>query len=171
MPTIFYHYLGGEIKIDTTWASVTQLTDTRTKELSEEILTKLNIPRDILPEIVPPGPVTGKLLEPIADLLHLNRSILIAVASHDTASVFAAAPVKHPDSSLIISSGTWSLIGKIIDDPITSPEAMSDYCSMTGQKAPPDRGASLRLEYESLAMKYLMQRVPTEVPNQVGHSL
>ena len=146
MPTIFYHYLGGEIKIDTTWASVTQLTDTRIKKWSEEILTKLNIPRDILPEIVPPGTVTGKLFEPIADLLHLNRSILIAVASHDTASVFAAAPVKHPDSSLIISSGTWSLIGKIIDDPITSPEAMSDYCSMTGQKAPADRGASLRLE-------------------------
>ena len=232
MPTIFYHYLGGEIKIDTTWASVTQLMDTRTKEWSEEILTKLNIPRDILPEIVPPGTVTGKLFEPIADLLHLNRSKLIAVASHDTASAFAAAPVKHPDSSLIISSGTWSLIGKIIGDSITSPEAMeenfsneggignirflkncmglwleqelrrmwrntdgremdwneatrlvkkappftafidpdcdlfynpknmedaiSDYCSMTGQKAPADRGAFLRLVYESLAMKYRM---------------
>ena len=54
------------------------------------------------------------------------------MASHDTASAFAAAPVANPSSALIISSGTWSLIGKLLKRPITTPEAMSANISNEG---------------------------------------
>jgi rhamnulokinase len=47
----------------------------------------------------------------------------VAVGSHDTASAYAAAPVSGP-GSLIISSGTWSLIGTLVRHPVTTPEAM-----------------------------------------------
>jgi rhamnulokinase len=57
---------------------------------------------------------------------------LIAVGSHDTASAFAAAPVKNVKKALIISSGTWSLVGKLIKKPITTPEAMGFGLSNEG---------------------------------------
>ena len=55
----------------------------------------------------------------------LNAAQLVAVGSHDTASAYAAAPVSNPAHALIISSGTWSLVGKLVPKPITTPEAMA----------------------------------------------
>jgi len=132
MPTLFYYYLGNVKKIDTTWASVTQLMDARTKNWSIEILQKLGVPRGILPEIVQPGTLIGRLSEPLAKAIGLNRVNLYAVAAHDTASAFAAAPVEDSDDALIISSGTWSLIGKLIPEPITTKEAMNANISNEG---------------------------------------
>jgi rhamnulokinase len=45
-----------------------------------------------------------------------------AVAGHDTASAFAAAPVRTPDAA-VLSSGTWSLLGLELDEPVLTPEA------------------------------------------------
>ncbi len=132
MPTIFYFYLGNISKIDSTWASVTQLMDAHLKQWSEKILDKLGIPEEIMPEIVEPGTIMGELLKPLADSLRLNQAKLIAVGSHDTASAYAAAPVVDSDKALIISSGTWSLIGKLIQKPITNSNAMSFNISNEG---------------------------------------
>jgi rhamnulokinase len=78
-----------------------------------------------MPEIVKPGTKIGRLQPALAAQCGLNEVDLIAVGSHDTASAFAAAPVKNAKKALIISSGTWSLVGKLIKKPITTPEAMS----------------------------------------------
>jgi len=115
--------LCGNIKVDSTWASVTQLMDARTKKWSGKILARLGIPPKIMPEIVKPGAYVGKLHDSIAGLVGLNQARLIAVGSHDTASAFAAAPIDKASEALIISSGTWSLVGKLVPGPITSREA------------------------------------------------
>jgi len=132
MPTLFYFYLGNVKKIDSSWASVTQLMDAHKREWSKAILEKLGIPSHVMPEIVPPGSVVGQLLKPVADSIGLNQAKLVTVGSHDTASAYAAAPVKNPDEALIISSGTWSLVGKLIPKPITSPRAMAANISNEG---------------------------------------
>ncbi len=132
VPSLFHHYLGGVKEIDSSWASITQLMDAKAKVWSKEILDKLGIPLEVMPPIVEPGTVLGELLEPLAESLSLNRAKLIAVGTHDTASAFAAAPVDNVDDSLIISSGTWSLIGKLIPEPITSAEAMAANISNEG---------------------------------------
>jgi len=132
IPSVFYYYLGGVKKVDSSWASVTQLMDAKTGAWSEEILEKLEIPREILPEIVAPGTVVGQLHAELAEAVGLNRAALIAVAAHDTASAFAAAPISDPAESLIISSGTWSLVGKIVPEPVTSEEAMAANISNEG---------------------------------------
>jgi len=132
MPSLFYYYLGNVKKVDSTWASVTQLMDARTRKWSPEILEKLGIPMDAMPEIVSPGTVVGRLVKPLAESLKLNQAKLIAVCSHDTASAYAAAPVEAHESALIISSGTWSLVGKLIKKPITSKEAMAANISNEG---------------------------------------
>jgi rhamnulokinase len=132
MPTLFSFYLGGTVCVDSTWASITQLMDVRKKRWSGEVLGGLGIPETVMPPIVPPGTVTGSLTEMLAVHLHLNRAKLVSVGSHDTASAYAAAPVEHAEQALIISSGTWSLIGRLIPEPITTDEAMAARISNEG---------------------------------------
>lgn len=130
--TLFYYFLGGVKAVDSTFASVTQLMDAHTLQWSPEILRKLKIPATIMPPIVAPGAKVGELYAELATPLGLNRAPLIAVGGHDTASAFAAAPVDNPDHTLIISSGTWSLVGKLVPGAITTKEAMANNLSNEG---------------------------------------
>jgi len=131
-PTLFGYYFGGVTAVDSSWASVTQLMDARKKKWSREVLRALGIPGRIMPRIVPPGTIVGELRTGLAESVGLNQAKIVAVGSHDTASAFAAAPVSRSASALIISSGTWSLIGKLIPRPLTSPEAMAANMSNEG---------------------------------------
>ena len=132
MPTIFNFYLGGIKTVDSTWASITQLMDCHTKQWSREVLDRLDVPFEIMPRIVEPGTIVGSLREQITRSLDINDAPIIAVGAHDTASAYAAAPVHDPGEALIISSGTWSLIGKLIPEPITSSLAMKHNFSNEG---------------------------------------
>jgi len=132
VPSLFYYFLCGAVKVDSTWASITQLMDAKTKKWSGTILAKLGIPPKIMPEIVSPGTGIGKLHDSIADAVGLNSAKMIAVGSHDTASAFAAAPIDKVNEALIISSGTWSLVGKLVTEPITTPEAFAANLSNEG---------------------------------------
>jgi rhamnulokinase len=132
VPALFNSYLGGTTAIDSTWASVTQLMDAKKRKWSREIMKCLGIPAWLMPPIVPPCTVIGSLRPELAAFVGLNAAKLVAVASHDTASAYAAAPVQNPATALIISSGTWSLIGKLIRKPITTPEAMAANLSNEG---------------------------------------
>jgi sugar (pentulose or hexulose) kinase len=132
MPSLFYYYLGNVRMVDSSWASVTQLMDAHEKRWSAELLQAIGIPEHVMPEIVAPGSVVGEMSEQLAESLRLGRVKLVAVGSHDTASAFAAAPVDVEEEALIISSGTWSLVGKLIPHPITSMEAMKYNISNEG---------------------------------------
>ena len=125
IPALFYYYLGGCKAVDSTFASVTQMMDAKKGKWSTEMLKALGIPKRLMPEIVKPGTKIGRLHKGLADYCGLNEVDLIAVGSHDTACAFAAARVKNTKKALIISSGTWSLVGKLIKKPLTSPEAMA----------------------------------------------
>ena len=131
-PTLFGYYLGGVTDVDSSWASVTQLMDAKKKKWSSEVLRALSIPSRIMPKIVPPGTVVGELRAALAESIGINQARIVAVGSHDTASAFAAAPISRASSALIISSGTWPLIGKLLPRPLTSPEAMAANMSNEG---------------------------------------
>jgi sugar (pentulose or hexulose) kinase len=132
VPTLFAYWLGGVTQIDSTWASITQLMDSKKRKWSREILRALGIPSWIMPEIVAPGTVVGEMRGELAAYLDLNKAKLIAVGSHDTASAYAAAPVSNPSNALIISSGTWSLVGKLVKRPVTGADAMAVNISNEG---------------------------------------
>ncbi|MGI6087095.1 MAG: rhamnulokinase [Kiritimatiellia bacterium] len=132
-PTLFYYYLGGATVVDSTWASVTQLMDAAQCDWSAEVLQALEIPRGIMPEIVAPGTKIGLMHRALADRIGLKKPpALIAVGGHDTASAFAAAPAANPADALIISSGTWSLVGRLAPCPITTSAAMAANLSNEG---------------------------------------
>ena len=132
VPTLFNFYLGGVLSVDSSWASVTQLMDARKRKWSKEVLRALGIPSRIMPPIVAPGTVVGTLRDGIARAADVNAARIVAVGSHDTASAYAAAPVGNAAHALVVSSGTWSLIGKLLRKPLTGPDAMAANISNEG---------------------------------------
>ncbi len=77
---------------------------------------------DAAPPIVSAGTFLGALKGPLASLRAFKNTQLIAPACHDTASAIAGIP-SSLDSTLYICSGTWSLVGTVVQSPVTSREA------------------------------------------------
>ena len=104
------HALCGEIFAEYTLASTSQMADMHTGEWSSELLARLDLPVDLLPQIVKPGTVVGRLTAAVAAECGCGRVPVIAAASHDTGAAVAAVPAQGDDWAYL-SSGTWSLAG------------------------------------------------------------
>jgi len=107
---LFSYFLCDRAFGEYTLASTSQLMDMRTGKWSQEMFDKLSLPIEIMPDIIKPGKVVGKLGKPIAQKLGCGQIPVIAVASHDTASAVAAVPAGGGNWAYL-SSGTWSLMG------------------------------------------------------------
>ena len=83
----------------------------------KEILDKLGLPSRLFKDLKQPGYVLGELSEEVQKEVGGNTKVILC-ASHDTGSAFEA--VDCPDDAIILSSGTWSLIGVKADKPNTS---------------------------------------------------
>ena len=106
------HHLCGQVYCDYGLGSTSQLMDMRRGQWSEVLFEKLDLPWEIMPEVVPSGRVMGKLKRQIAAELGCEQIPVITVGSHDTACAVAAAPAPAgSDRWAYISSGTWSLVG------------------------------------------------------------
>jgi sugar (pentulose or hexulose) kinase len=105
------YFLSGKPYAEYTLASTSQLMDMRSGKWSSAIFRKLNLPLDIMPEIVRPGTAIGALTNNVAKEIGCSPIPVIAVASHDTASAVAAVPADGKTRWAYLSSGTWSLMG------------------------------------------------------------
>jgi rhamnulokinase len=125
MPDLFNYWMTGLRVCEYTDASTSQMLDSRTRTWATGLLSALGIPTAILPPIMKPGAVLGKLRAQVASDVGLQRMVpVIAVGSHDTASAVAAIPGLDQDS-LYISSGTWSLMGVEIPEPVINEQALA----------------------------------------------
>jgi rhamnulokinase len=123
IPDFFQFLLSGEKRAEYTEATTTQLYDQRKRCWSRDILTKLRIPAHIFPAVVMPGKLLASLRQSlVSDCGFTNGFPCIAVASHDTASAIAAIP-DLGESSVFLSSGTWSLIGVTVEQPNLSDDS------------------------------------------------
>ncbi len=118
IPDLLKYFLTGVKQTEYTIASTSQLLDAKARNWSSDIINKLGFPKDIFGEIVAPGTKAGKLLQAVKDEVGNIDADVIACASHDTASAVVAVPAKN-DDFVYISSGTWSLMGKEIPEPLT----------------------------------------------------
>jgi rhamnulokinase len=84
-----------------------------------ELLSRLDIPTRILPEVVSPGTFLGSLCADVAAEVGGTMRV-IAPATHDTASAVAATPLPSDGSTAFLSSGTWSLLGLELRQPVLS---------------------------------------------------
>jgi rhamnulokinase len=106
--------------------------DIATGGWSQELLEFLGISADSLPPIVSTGTVVGRFNGPLAELPAFRDTQLIVPACHDTASAIAGIPAEMDDTAYICS-GTWSLVGTLVQTPITSSEAL--HAGYTNQGA------------------------------------
>ena len=75
-------------------------------------------------EIVPSGSVLGPITASSRSLPAFRETQVIVPACHDTASAIAAIPAIGDDWAFI-SSGTWSLVGTVLDAPCVTDDARS----------------------------------------------
>jgi rhamnulokinase len=122
VPDLFNFWLTGKIVCERSNASTTQFLDVHKREWSTDILHKLGIPTHMLPHLLEAGTSLGKLLPELsAGNEPLSYTSVIAPACHDTGSAFAA--VHSGKNVALISSGTWSLLGTELSEPIVTDEA------------------------------------------------
>lgn len=120
LPDLINYFLTGRAASEYTNATTTQLLNAKTREWDFELLEKLGLPAEILPEIIPAGTDLGFLKTEIAEVLNLKDVRVIAPATHDTGSAVTGTPLQQ--SEAYISSGTWSLVGVEIDRPLINQE-------------------------------------------------
>lgn len=122
-PEYVLYWLGGRRVAEYTNATHSGLVDPRTGDWDAELFKLFGIPIEAAPRIVTPGTVVGRVTGPLAALDAFRETELIAPACHDTASAISGI-AGSLDGSAYIASGTWSLIGTLVPEPVLKPEAM-----------------------------------------------
>ncbi|MDF7806627.1 rhamnulokinase [Pontiellaceae bacterium B12219] len=114
-PDLLGYWLTGNMVAERSIASTSQFYNPATKDWAYDLLKKLNIRTDILPDLVDPGTVLGET----------DGLPVISVGGHDTASAFAAVPVKEGEHCAFLSSGTWSLLGTELPEPVINEASLA----------------------------------------------
>ena len=123
IPDLINYLLTGEQRAEQTIASTTQMIELATGDWSPALCEHLGLQSDLLAPVVSPGETLGRLRSDVAASMSLPDDLIVCtVASHDTASAVVGTPLSGAGSAFI-SSGTWSLVGVEIDEPVVSLEA------------------------------------------------
>jgi len=123
MAGLFNFWFSGKKAAEFTLATTSQAYDPREQAWSEPLLDQLGIPKHIFPEIVPPGTVLGELLPSIQEEAGVGPIPIIAAASHDTGAAVAAVPAEG-ENWAYLSSGTWSLMGVEVTEPVINEKSL-----------------------------------------------
>jgi rhamnulokinase len=116
-PDLLNYLFTGVKKSEFTIATTSQLLNPLKREWDNVLFEAIGIASDIMHSILYPGTIVGNIDNAISNHLVLKDIPLIAVASHDTASAIAAIPADDKPWAFL-SSGTWSLMGIEVDQPI-----------------------------------------------------
>ncbi|MBN2376184.1 MAG: rhamnulokinase [Sedimentisphaerales bacterium] len=118
MADLVGYYLCGRIYCEWSLASTGHFLDMRSGEPADALFNRFGIGRELVPDIVSTGTVVGELKAELAKEFGCGTIPIMATGSHDTASAVAAVPVAAGQKWAYLSSGTWSLLGAEISEPI-----------------------------------------------------
>ena len=128
MPDLFHWLLTGVKANEFTDATTTQFFDPRRRGWATDLLNRLELPTHILGNIVSPGDTLGPLRASVADATGLPGVQVVVPGTHDTASAVMAVPAaSRPGAKpdwCYISSGTWSLMGVEMPEPVVTPKCL-----------------------------------------------
>ncbi len=118
-PDLLNYLLTGEMRTEYTIASTGAILDAKKRDFAYDMLKKFGIPETLFAPIVKPGNVLGKLLPQVLEEIGDINPNVVNVAAHDTGSAVVAVPAKGEDF-IFLSSGTWSIMGSEVKQPIIS---------------------------------------------------
>ena len=121
LPSYFTYKLTGVKTHEYTEESTGAFLNAKTGYYSNEVINKLGLPRKLFSEIKQPGYVVGDLLPEIQKEVGGNTKVILC-ASHDTGSAFESVDID--EKTVLISSGTWSLLGIKSKEPICTEESL-----------------------------------------------
>ena len=124
MPDLFNYWLSGKACSEFTIATTTQCFDPVHRTWAYSLLGALDIPTRILPAVCEPGTSLGALLPHVAAETGSGSIRVVAPACHDTGSAVVAVPSENGDFAWL-SSGTWSILGAEVREPVLSPKALT----------------------------------------------
>ncbi len=159
MPDLFSYFLTGTANNEYSIASTSELMNARTRTWSEKTIASLDLPRRLFGEIIPAGTVRGTLKPEIAAETGLEEIEVIAVGSHDTASAIFAVPTTEADK-VFLSSGTWSLLGAEIAEPILTEDARTGGFTNEGST-----GGKIKF-LQNITGLWILQRLMAEWKNR-----
>ena len=119
IPDLLSYFLTGEKCCERSNAISTQLYNPRQHCWSKAVFRTFDLPMSIMPRLVDPGTLLGQLIDPIKTEVGLKHAPVIVPCTHDTASAVAAVPGRGNDWAFI-SSGTWSVVGALTEEVVTS---------------------------------------------------
>lgn len=125
MPDLFNYFLTGTFAAERTIASTSQFYNPVKKRFATDLLRRLGIHGSFFPALIDPGVELGFLLPYVVDRCGLKQEVRVyTTGSHDTASAVAAVPAAEGKNWCYISSGTWSLMGVELREPIITDAAL-----------------------------------------------
>ncbi|MDH6358568.1 rhamnulokinase family protein [Parabacteroides sp. PF5-9] len=131
IPDLLSYLLTGEKVCEYTDASTSQILNPITKQFEELLLKTAGISPSIMLPLVMPGTIVGELTEEIANETGIGKIPVIAVAGHDTASAVVAVPAVDTHFAYL-SSGTWSLMGIEVEQPIINDASFNNNFTNEG---------------------------------------
>lgn len=125
IPDMLGYWLTGNKTQERSFASTTQLYNPTKKDWDFNLIEKLGLPKHLFKKISDPGTVLGALSDKVAECSGLKGVNVITVAGHDTASAVAAVP-SQAETPAYLSSGTWSLLGLELPEPVITEQSLAD---------------------------------------------
>src|SRR5436305_7789524 len=130
IPDLLHNWLCGSFSIERTNATTTQCWDPSAGAWVTDLLERLEIPTAMLPPVVEAGTALGEILPEWRG--DLGAVQVVAPATHDTGSAIVAIPTQLADGWGYISSGTWSLVGVELSQPVMTQESLAANCTNEG---------------------------------------
>ncbi|MGV8873029.1 MAG: rhamnulokinase [Rhodococcus sp. (in: high G+C Gram-positive bacteria)] len=121
IPDLLAYWLTGVRAAEITNASTTGLLDPVTRQWNRDLIGDMGLKADLFPELLKPGDTVGQLTWQVASVIGVEVPV-IAVGTHDTASAIVAVPARNGNFAYI-ASGTWSLVGMEVSEPVLTDAA------------------------------------------------
>jgi len=119
MPDLIHYFLTGVGVNEKSIASTSQLLNPRTQVWERGVIQAMGLPEKIFGKLVDAGIALGELQPDAAAETGAKRLRVIAPAGHDTASAVVGVPAGESEP-VFLSSGTWSLMGRELSQPVIS---------------------------------------------------
>jgi len=123
VPDLLNYWLTGKITNEFTIATTTQCLNPLTRDWARDLLDSFGIPSRLFHPVTQPGTNLGALLSEVAEETGAGALSVVAPACHDTGSAVVAVPAQNQDFAWI-SSGTWSIMGAEVRQPVLGGKAL-----------------------------------------------